>query len=53
MIPQCEILSVVVVEEEMVVNMVCSAIDEKYQAVRDSVVSIMYRNGPDVDKDKK
>lgn len=53
MIPQCEILSVVVVEEEVVVNMVCSTIDEKYQAVRDTEVSIMYRNGPDVDKDKK
>lgn len=30
-----------------------SPIDQKYQGAGYAVVSIMYRNGPDIDKDKE
>jgi len=52
-IPEREVLSVVVVEEEMMVYVVSSAIDQTYQGAGDAVVSIVYGNGPDVDKDEK
>lgn len=53
MIPEREVLSVVVVKEEVMVYMVSSSIDQIYKRARDEVLSIMYRNGPDVDKDEE
>lgn len=52
-IPQGEILTVVVVEEEVMVDVVSSAIDHTYQRARDAVVVIMYGNSPDVDEDEE
>lgn len=40
-------------EEEVVVNMMSGPIDQMDQGSRNSVVPIMYRNGPDVDEDKE
>lgn len=52
-IPEREVLSVVVVEEEVMVYVVSGTVDHTYQGAREAVVSIMYGNGPDVDKDKE
>ncbi len=46
-------MSVVVVEEEVMVYVVSSTIDDRYQRAREAVFSIVYGNGPDVDKDKE
>lgn len=53
MIPEREVLSIVVVEGEVMVHMVSSSIDQTYKGARDEVLSIMYRNCPDVDKDEE
>lgn len=53
MIPEREVLSVVVVEGEVMVHMVSSSIDQTYKGAGDEVLSIMYRNSPDVDKDEE
>lgn len=52
-IPEREVLSVVVIEEEVMVDMVSSTIDQTYQGGWDAVFPIMYGNGPDIDKDKE
>lgn len=52
-IPECEVLSVVVVEEKMVVYMVNSTVDQEYEGAGDTVVSVMYGDGPDIDKDEQ
>jgi len=52
-IPECKVLSVVVVEEKMMVYVVHSTVDQTYKGAGDAVVSIVYGNGPDVDKDKE
>lgn len=52
-IPEREVLSVVVVEEEVMVYVVSGTIDHTYQGAGEVVVSIVYGNGPDVDKDKE
>lgn len=49
-VPQCEILSVIVVEEQVVVSVVSRAVDDSRQTTGNTVVAIMDRNGPDVDK---
>lgn len=50
-VPQSEVLSVVVVEEEVMVGVVCGAVNDAGQAAGDAVVSVVDRDGPDVDKD--
>lgn len=50
-VPQREVLSVVVIEEEVVVSVVGRAIDEVYEVFGDTVVSVVDGDGPDVDKD--
>lgn len=52
-IPECEVLSIIVVEVEVMISMVSSTVDHIYQRARYAVVSIMYGNGPDVDKDEE
>lgn len=52
-IPEREVLSVVVVEVEVMVYVVSSTVDQIYQRAWDAVVSIVYGNGPDVNKDKE
>lgn len=49
-VPQCEVLAVVVVEEEVVVGVVSGAIDCAGQGSGDAVVAVVDRDGPDVDK---
>lgn len=50
-VPQCEVLAVVVVKEEVVVGVVGGAVDDTGQSGGHTVVAIVDRNGPDVDKD--
>lgn len=50
-VPQSEVLAVIVVEEEVVVGVVSWAIDDTRQAVRDAIVTVVDRDGPDVDED--
>lgn len=52
-IPEREVLPIVVVEEEVMVYVVSGTVDQTYQGAGDAVVSIVYGNGPDVDKDKE
>lgn len=49
-VPQCEILPVVVVEEEVVVSVVSRAIDDSRQTAGNAVVAVVDRDGPDVDE---
>lgn len=49
-VPQCEVLTVVVVEEEVVVGMVGRAVDDACKSGRDTVVAVVDWDGPDVDK---
>lgn len=49
-VPQCEVLAVIVVEEEVMVSVVCWAINDADQGAGNSVVAIMYRDSPDVDE---
>ena len=50
-IPQGEVLSIVVVEEEMVVCVVRRAIDDFFQHAWDPVVPVVNGDGPYVNKD--
>ncbi|RUS78845.1 hypothetical protein EGW08_013387 [Elysia chlorotica] len=52
-IPQREELAVVVVVEEVVVSVVRTSIDQWLQGLRNSVVTVMDGNRPDVDKHKQ
>lgn len=52
-IPECEVLSVIVVEVQVMINMVSGTVNQKYQRAWKAVVSIMDGNGPDVDEDKE
>lgn len=50
-VPQCEVLAVVVVEEEVVVGVVGRAVDDVRQAGGDAIVAVVNGDGPDVDED--
>jgi len=50
-VPQSEVLAVVVVEEEVVVSVVGGAVDGLRQSAGDAVVPVVDRDGPDVDED--
>lgn len=50
-VPQCEVLAVVVVEEEVVVGVVGRAVDDAGQRVGHPVVAVVDGDGPDVDED--
>lgn len=49
-VPQCEVLAVVVVEEEVVVRVVRRAVDDARQHVWDPIVAVVNGDGPDVDE---
>lgn len=49
-IPQREILTVVIIEEQMVISVVCSSVDEFLQQPWDPVVTVMNGDGPYVNK---
>lgn len=49
-IPQREILTVVIVEKQMVIGVMCSSVDEFLQQPWDPVVTIMNGDGPYVNK---
>lgn len=50
-VPQCKVLAVVVVEEEVVVRVVGRAVDDVGQGGGDAVVAVVDGDGPDVDED--
>lgn len=49
-VPQREVLAVVVVKEEVVVGVVSWAVDNTRQSAGDPVVTVVDRDGPDVDE---
>lgn len=49
-VPQCEVLAIVVLKEQVVVGVVGGAIDDTGQSGGHAVVAIVDWNGPDVDK---
>lgn len=49
-IPQRKVLTVVIIEEQMVIGVMCGSVDEFLQQPRDMVVAIMNRDGPYVNK---
>jgi len=52
-VPQREVLAVVVVEEQVVVGVVGSAVDHLHQRAGHPVVPVVDGDGPDVDEDVK
>lgn len=50
-VPQSEVLAIIVVEEEVVVGVVSWAVDDTRQTVGDAIVTVVDRDGPDVDED--
>ena len=50
-VPQGEVLAVVVVEEEVVVRVVGGAVDERLEQAGHAVVSVVDGDGPHVDED--
>ena len=50
-VPQCKVLAVVVVKEEVVVGVVGGPVDELHQGPRHAVVPVVDGDGPDVDED--
>ena len=50
-VPQCEVLAVVVVKEQVVVCVVGGAVDDLHQGPRHPVVPVVDGDGPDVDED--
>lgn len=52
-VPQGEILTVVVVEEEVVVGVVGRAIDDADQSSGDAIVAVVDGDGPDVNENVK
>ncbi len=49
-VPQSEVLAVIVVEEEVVVSVVSWSVDDLRQTAGDTIVTIVDRDGPDVDE---
>lgn len=49
-VPQCKVLAIIVVEEKVVVCVVSWAIDDTCQGTGDTIVTIVDRDGPDVDE---
>lgn len=49
-VPQCEVLAVVVVKEEVVVSVVSWAVNDSCQSAGDTVVGVVDGDGPDVDE---
>lgn len=52
-VPQSEILTVVVVEEEVMVSVVSWAIDDARQSSGDTIVTVVDGDGPDVNENVK
>lgn len=52
-VPQSEVLAVIVVEEEVMVSVVSWTIDDRSQSAGDTIVTVVDRDGPDVDENVK
>lgn len=51
LVPEGEVLPIVVVKVQVVVSVVSRAVDDVLQEARDAVVTIVNGDGPDIDKD--
>ena len=52
-VPESKVLSIVVVVEQMVICMVCRAIDQWLEDTRNTIITVVNGYSPQVDKDKQ